>query len=159
MPRVYGELRKLARAYASSSRTLHPTALVHELFVKLINAGRIEARDRGHFLAVAAKAMRRIAIDAARAAQADKRGGSFSCEPLHGLDLPGLTADAAVVRLNNSLDQLERSDPRKAAVVEMKFFGGMEMREIAVTLDVSLATVERDWKFARAWLYQSLAEQ
>ncbi len=156
MPRVYNELRRLARGFSGNSHTLQPTVLVHELYMKLINANRVDMKDRGHFLAVAAKAMRRIAIDGARAALSQKRGGAFRIEILER-DLPGITADGTILRLNDALGELEKADPRKAAVVEMRFFGGMEMAEVATALDVSLATAERDWKFARAWLYRALA--
>ena len=155
MPRVYHELRRLARSFSSSSHTLRPTVLVHELYVKLINASRVKVKDRGHFMAVAAKAMRRIVIDGARSALTEKRGGNFKIEAFDR-ELPGATPDEVIVRLNEALDALEKTDPRKAAVVEMRFFGGMEMPEVASTLNVSLATAERDWNFARAWLYKTL---
>lgn len=156
MPRVYEELRRLARNLSNGSQTLQPTVLVHELYVRLINASKVDIKDRGHFLAIAAKAMRRIAIDGARAALADKRGGKFQIESIDG-EWPGATPHEAIVRLNHALDELEKTDPRKAAVVEMRFFGGMDMQEISSTLDISLATAERDWKFARTWLYKNLA--
>ncbi len=155
MPRVYRELRRLARAYAGESKTLQPTVLVHELYVRLIDAGRIDLRSRHHFLAVAAKAMRRIAIDGARAALSLKRGGGFRLQPL-AADLPAVETDEAILSLNDALDRLAVSDPRKAAVVELRFFGGLEMSSVAQALDVSLATAERDWKFARAWLFREI---
>jgi RNA polymerase sigma factor (TIGR02999 family) len=155
MPRVYNELRRLARSLSPHSHTLRPTVLVHELYVRLIDASRVEVKDRGHFMAVAAKAMRRIAIDGARAALTEKRGGNLKIETFDR-ELPGATPDEVIVRLNEALDTLEKTDPRKAAVVEMRFFGGMEMPEVAATLNVSLATAERDWKFARSWLYKTL---
>lgn len=158
MPRVYDELRRMARAYAGESNTLQPTVLVHELYMKLIAAGSLEVKDRGHFLAVAAKAMRRIAIDGARAALTQKRGGDLRLEPMDG-NVAGAAPDETIVRVNDALEALERTDPRKAAVVEMRFFGGLEMSEVASALHVSLATAERDWKFARAWLYNALGSR
>jgi RNA polymerase sigma-70 factor, ECF subfamily len=156
MPRVYHELRRLAHSYAANSNTLQPTVLVHELYVRLINASRVNVRDRSHFLAIAAKAMRRISIDGIRASAAQKRGGDLKMAAF-ATDLAAAAPDETMIRLNDALDDLEKSDPRKAAVVEMRFFGGMEMSEVAEALDVSLATAERDWKFARAWLYKTMA--
>lgn len=156
MPRVYHELRRLAHGYAARSNTLQPTVLVHELYVRLINASRVNVRDRSHFLAIAAKAMRRIAIDGVRASASQKRGGAFKKEAIVP-DLAAVPPDETIMRLNDALDDLEKTDPRKAAVVEMRFFGGMEMSEVAEVLDVSLATAERDWKFARAWLYKAMS--
>ena len=156
MPRVYHELRRLAHSYAAESNTLQPTVLVHELYMRLINASRVNIRDRSHFLAIAAKAMRRISIDGIRASASLKRGGAFKKEII-AADLAAVPPDETMMRLNDALDELEKTDPRKAAVVEMRFFGGMEMSEVAEALDVSLATAERDWKFARAWLYKTMS--
>ncbi len=157
-PRVYTELRRLARGYADRSNTLEPTALVHELFIRLIKAERVDVRSRAHFLAVAAKAMRRIVIDAARASVAAKRDAGLRVD-LTGLELAEASPNAAIIRLNEALSRLELADPRKASVVELRFFAGLEMSEVAEALEISLATAERDWRFARAWLYKTLAEE
>jgi RNA polymerase sigma factor (TIGR02999 family) len=154
LPLVYDDLRRLARrqlGYEYAERTLNPTALVHESFLKL---GRpaMAARDRAHFLAIAARAMRQVMVDQARDRKAAKRGGGeWERTTLTDGAWAGEFDPDGVLALQEALEKLE---PRQRQVVECRFFGGMEEREIAVALDVSERTVHRDWIKARAWLYR-----
>src|SRR6267143_2728599 len=152
-PIVYQELRSLARFYMSQERgdhTLQPTALVHELFIRLFDERKMNCRSRGHFFGVASKLMRRLLVDHARRKQAAKRSGA----PQFNLDLAftSLSPDAEVLAVDQALRRLESIDSRKAQVVERKFFGGMTNEETADSLAISVASVERDWCMARAWL-------
>ncbi len=156
---VYQELRRLAAHYLVSERpghTLQPTALVHELYLKLFSTQPLHLHDREHFLAVAARQLRRIVVDYARNKHAQKRGGSqvtISLDAAHGLAVP---VDARVLDLDHALARLETLDSRAAQVVELKFFGGLTDDETGKTLGISLATVKRDWDFARSWLLNQL---
>ena len=156
VPLVYEDLRRLARrqlGYERGERTLNPTALVHESYFKL-SGGALAAEDRAHFLALAARAMRQVLVDHARERNAAKRGG--------GLWERTTLTDGAWVRelspddLLALDDALESLPPRQRQIVECRFFGGMEDREIAAALGVSERTVLRDWAKARAWLYRHL---
>lgn len=157
---VYGELRKIA-AIRLARGVRHPsiqaTQLVHEAWIKLADQGW---RSRTHFLALASRAMRYVLLDAVRARMAGKREGQWlrrSLEARPADSMPGLaTPLERIVELNQALDRLAAEDERKARVVEMRFFGGMEFQEIAEALEVSLMTVKRDWRFSRAWLYTEL---
>jgi RNA polymerase sigma factor (TIGR02999 family) len=158
---VYEELRRLAHRYMSGQRaghTLQTTALVNEAYLKL--AGQDEPRfaNRSHFLAVAAKAMRQILVDHARAALRDKRGGGV--KPLELDEAAVLSAEPTreILDLNEALERLAALDARKASVVELTYFGGLKQEEIAEALDVSVVTVRRDWTFSRAWLYAELSK-
>ncbi len=156
---VYADLRRVAAAYLGRERkghTLQPTALVHEAYCRLVDAENLGYSDRHHFYAVAARAMRRILVDHARKRKAAKRGGGASRVPLDRLpELPD-ERDAWLAALDDVLADLERLDARQAQVVELRFFGGLTIQETAATLGVSHATVERDWKVARAWLAREL---
>ncbi len=151
---AYAELRVMAsRLLNSESRsTLPPTALVHELYLRL-GTGRPPAwKDRAHFFAVAANTLRRILIDRARANLASRRGGGATTVPLEGLEAGVNCSYDDLLFLDQVLTALEQADPRAARVTELRFFGGLEEKEIAEQLGVSEVTVKRDWKFARAWL-------
>ena len=151
---VYQDLRRLAAYYLNSeskANTLQPTALVHEAYLKMARLRGFDCEDREHFIAVVARAMRRILVDHSRLRSAAKRTSDPA--PLQHLS-SGLSLD--LIAVDQALDQLAAEYPRKAQVVELHFFGGLEFPEIAATLDVSLATVERDWRFARAWLHDRL---
>lgn len=156
MPLVYDELRALAQRQLGRERpghTLEATGLVHEAYVKLAGGGPLDAGDRAHFLAIAARAMRQVLVDHARRKMAAKRGG--------GWERTTLTDSAGSVDFSNeemlALDRaLEELDERQRQVVEYRFFGGMEEEEIAAVLGVTARTVRRDWAKARAWLYRSL---
>ncbi len=145
--------RQLARERAG--HTLHATALVHEAYVKLA-AGAIEASDRAHFLAIAARAMRQILVDHARRKKAQKRGGDWEVTTLTDGSQAVEFRPEEVLALDRALDEL---DERQRQVVELRFFGGMEEGEVATVLGVSERTVRRDWVKARAWLYRSLYPQ
>lgn len=155
VPLVYDELRAVARRQLRNERsdhTLQATALVHEAYAKLVT-GPIDATDRAHFLAIAARAMRQVLIDHARTHKAQKRGGGWARTTLgDGQAAVDFRADE-LLALDKALDQLE---PRQRQVVEFRFFAGMQEQEIATVLGVTDRTVRRDWVIARAWLYRSL---
>jgi RNA polymerase sigma factor (TIGR02999 family) len=158
-PIIYDDLRRLARALLSRERpehTLSATALVHEAYLKLVDQRRVQWQNRAHFFGAAAAIMRRVLVDHARAKLSDKRGGSavkIAMEESMAL-VAGLAED--ILDLDGALDALAAVDDRKAQVVQMKFFAGMTMPEIAAALALSDATVERDWTMARAWLVRHL---
>lgn len=160
LPLVYGELRRLAHHYMLDERrdhVLQTTALVHEAYVRMVGLER-DWEGRRHFFAVAAQTMRRVLVDLARRREADKRGAGAVFVPLGEGDEPAAperTAD--LLRLDDALAALEGVDPRKAQVVELRFFGGLSIEETAGVLGLSHATVERDLKLARAWLRKEMA--
>ena len=159
MPLVYDELRRLARDYLRHERgghTLQPTALVHEAYLRLVDDTQIQWQGRAHFFGVAARAMRRILVDHARAHNAAKRGGGVEKIPLE--DAGDLLAahDVDLVELDGALETLAQTYPRQSEVVEMRFFGGLEAREIAEVLQVSEKTILRDWNFAKLFLWREL---
>ena len=160
LPLVYAELRRLAAGYLSRERpghTLQPTALVHEAYVRLIDQRQIDWNNRAQFVGLAAVMMRRILVNHARDRIADKRGGGAEHVPLT-LAGEGIGAtEVDLLDLHEALNDLTATDARKGKIVELKFFGGLTTEEIAEHLGISVATVERDWKFARAWLYGALA--
>ncbi len=160
MPLVYEELRRLARNYLRRERpdhTLQATALVHEAYLRLIDADAVSWQNRAHFYGIAAKLMRRILVDHARARNASKRGGLVEKISLdEARDLPPVAAND-LVALDGALQDLTKSYPRKGQVVELKFFGGLEAKEIAEVLQVSEKTVLRDWQFAKLWLCRELS--
>ncbi len=160
LPLVYAELRRLAASYLRRERpghTLQPTALVHEAYVRLMDQRHIDWSNRAQFMGLAAVMMRRVLVNHARDRVADKRGGGAEHVPLT-LAGEGIGAEEVnLLDLHHALDRLTESDPRKGKIVELKFFGGMTTDEIAGMLNVSTATVERDWKFARAWLYRAVS--
>lgn len=158
MTQLYEELRKLAEGYfrrQPQGHTLQPTALVHEAFLKL-TAGSEAYADREHFLAVAATAMRQVLASHARRRRASKRGGDQLQVTFTGLELPDLDQGIDLVALDDVLGQLESLHPRQARVVAYRFFGGLTVPEISRVLDVSVTTVEKDWRRARAWLASEL---
>jgi RNA polymerase sigma factor (TIGR02999 family) len=160
MPLVYGELRRLAREYLRRERadhTLQATALVHEAYVRMVEEKTVTWKDRAHFYGIAARLMRRILVDHARAHNAAKRGGleqKLSLDEARDLPAPGGTD---LVALDGALENLAKTYPRKSEVVELKFFGGLEANEIAEVLQVSEKTVLRDWSFAKLWLCRELS--
>jgi RNA polymerase sigma-70 factor, ECF subfamily len=159
---VYEELRGLAAAYIRRERTGHslqPTALVHEAFLRLIDAEGVEVRDKRHFFAIAANTMRRVLVEHARARNAAKRGGGVQRVTLAGLQAPSPDADTEVVALDEALERLAQIDPRQARIVELRFFGGLTVEEVAESLGLSKRTVEGDWALARAWLLRELTEK
>jgi RNA polymerase sigma factor (TIGR02999 family) len=159
VPIVYQELRQIAHAQLRRERpghTLGTTGLVHEAYLKLINFEQVEWLDRAHFLATAARLMRRILIDYARGRQRAKRGGNAVHVPLaEALDVP-LAQPDDLIDLDEALTRLEQLSERQARVVEYRCFGGLSVEETAAVLGVSAATVKRDWAFSRAWLNREL---
>ena len=163
-PLVYAQLRAQARRYMRNERsgvTLQSTALVHEVYLRLINAQDVDWHDRMHFFALSAQLMRRILIDAARARAAAKRGGGAVRAEPSAVDLdqiPSVDSDPAssLCALDDALESLTRIDPRRADVIELRFFGGLSVEETAEVLHVSPQTVMRDWRLARAWLAREL---
>lgn len=160
-PVVYDELRKLARALLARERpghTMSATELVHEVYVKLVDQNKVEWENRAHFFGAAANIMRRVLVDHAKKKFSQKRGGSvrkIAMNHNNALQVAQLASEE-LLALDDALNALERIDGRKARVVEMKFFAGMTNKEIARALHTSDATVERDWKMARAWLIQKI---
>jgi RNA polymerase sigma factor (TIGR02999 family) len=164
MPLVYDQLRAQARHYMRmerSGQTLQSTALVHEVYLRLIRAEDVDWQDRVHFFALSAQIMRRVLVDAARARTAAKRGGGMAkVDHASAVDLDQTaTSDvnaAALCALDDALESLTRLDPRRAQVVELRYFGGLSVEETAQALHVSPQTVMRDWRLARAWLAREL---
>lgn len=140
-----------------SNVTLQPTALVNEVCLRLLGWDRVRWQNRGHFFGVSAQMVRRVLVDIARRRRAERRGGPGAVRvPLDDIDLPAREPDVDLVAVDEALERLAREDARKARVVELRFFGGLSVEEIAETLGVSPRTVHKDWVFARAWLYRSL---
>ena len=159
LPLVYAELRGLAKRQLRRERrdhTLHPTALVHEAYLRLLEHPPAVAGSRSHFLALAARVMRQVLVDHARRRGTAKRGGDWVRTGLTGDEPMGTPRMTEVLALDAALDELDRRSPRLREVVECRFFAGMSEEEIAEALGVSTRTVERDWVKARAWLYQQL---
>jgi len=160
VPLVYGELRRLAHRYLAQERgcqSLQSTALIHEAYIRLADLNRIEWRDRAHFFAIAARFMRRILVDRARARAYLKRGGGAGKVRLDGA--PAVTSKSGldIIRIHDALNALADFDMRKAGVVELRFFGGLSEQETAEVLGVSRETVKRDWRIAKLWLLGELS--
>ena len=161
MPLVYSELRRLASNYLRRERaehTLQPTALVNEAYLKLVHQKNAKWQNRAHFFGISAQLMRRILVDHARQHQAVKRGGSVQQRiSITSVEKLAKQPEVDLLALNEALDELAKMDPQQSRIVEMKFFGGLSIEEIAEVLSIGHATVERDWKMARAWLRRQLA--
>jgi RNA polymerase sigma factor (TIGR02999 family) len=159
MPLVYEELRRRARRYMNAQmpgHTLQTTALIHEAFLKMVNQPHRHWANRMHFTAVASRAMRQILIDHARAQQCVKRGSAGQLLPLDEGAVISVERASELVELDDALRALERVDPRKARVVEMRYFGGLGVEEVSQVLRVSPDTVMRDWRLARSWLRREI---
>ena len=156
---VYSELRRIAAAHRRGegpALSLQTTALVHEAYLRLNGQRAVTWKNRGHFFAIASHVMRRILVDHARRRRAAKRGSALAASPLDSVVLA--VADSVdLVELDLALEKLEELDPQEAKVVELRFFAGLTVPQVAATLGVSRATVERDWTAARAWLRRELA--
>jgi len=166
-PLVYDQLHRMARSYMRRERpghTLQATALVNEAFVRLVDTRDLGWTDRSHFFAVCARVMRRILVDAARSRAATKRGGQAdraehtTAVNLDSLPAPDIEMSAQVCALDEALNTLARIDPRRAQVIELRFFGGLTVEETGHILQVSPQTVMRDWRLARAWLARELSQ-
>ncbi len=159
MPLVYGELRRLASAYLRRERpnhTLQSTALVHEAFMRLVNQQDVHWQSRTHFFAIAAQMIRRILVDHARSQRAEKRGsGAVKLELDAALAIP-MKTDVDLVLLNDALDRLAEMDPRQSRLVELRFFAGLSIEETAQVMQLSPATIKREWNAARAWLFREI---
>ena len=162
-PLVYDEIRRIAHRYVQRERegqTLQTTALVNEAYLRLAGSANIDWQNRAHFYAVTAQVMRRILIDHARRRQYVKHGGETERVPFEvAISEVGLMSQpraAELLALDEALDELARLDPRKSRVVELRYFGGLSLEETAKVLEVSLMTVRRDWRAAKAWLYKKV---
>jgi RNA polymerase sigma factor (TIGR02999 family) len=157
--RVYPELRRMARRYMKNERqgnTLQSTALVHEVYIRLVDVRTVEWRERAQFYAMAAQMMRRILVDAARARGSKKRGGSAAKVNIDDTAVLSPAPDRSILALDEALTALSRLAPRQARVVELRYFGGLTEEEIAAALEIAPRTVRRDWDFAKAWLSREL---
>jgi RNA polymerase sigma factor (TIGR02999 family) len=159
LPLVYSELKRLASYYLNREReghTLQTTALVHEAYLRLIDQKQVNWKNRSQFLGLAAEMMRRILVNHARDRAAGKRGGGAKRVSLSVADGSANQPDVDLIALDQALTELSELDNRKARIVELKFFGGMTTEETAELLEISTATVEREWVHARAWLFRAI---
>jgi RNA polymerase sigma factor (TIGR02999 family) len=160
IPLVYDELRRLAHNYLKAERpdhTLQSTALVHEAFLRLVDQTPAQFQNRAHFLAVAAKLMRQILVDYARARSAAKRGPEYKVELDESLEVAQKQSQGVdLLAIDDALTQLSRRDAQQGRIVELRFFGGLTVEETAKALEVSPATVKRDWNMAKAWLTREM---
>ena len=162
MPLVYNDLRRMAAARMASEaqgQTLQPTALVHDAWLRMFGNGERRWQNRGHFFGEATEAMRRILIERARRKSRLKHGQGWVRLDIDELSLAEATPDDKVLLINEALEHLEAEDPERAKVVVMKFFGGLTNQEVAKILGVAERTVERQWAYAKAWLFQNIREQ
>ena len=161
MPAIYGELhRQAARAmrHENDGHTLQATALVHEAYIRLVDQQRVEWRNRAHFYGIASQVMRRVLVDHARGRQAEKRGGGMQQITLGHAEQGAAQRDDTIdiLDLHEALERLAALDPDQARVVELRYFGGLNINETAELLGISPATVKREWAVARAWLRREL---
>ena len=161
VPLIYNELRAIARNYMRRERadhTLQATVLVHEAFLQLVGDSKIEWQNRAHFFALASRVMRRILVDHARAAHAQKRPGARQKVELESGLVFAEAQSADLLALDAALERLAAWDPRQSSIVEMRFFAGLSFEEIAEVLGISERTAKRDWMMARNWLYRKLCK-
>jgi RNA polymerase sigma factor (TIGR02999 family) len=160
LPLVYEELHRMAARYLigeRSSVSLQATALINELCLRMLGWNPVRWQNRGHFFGVSAQMMRRVLVDIARRRRAERRGGPDAVRvPLDAIDVPVSEPGSDLLAVDMALQMLAIEDPRKAQVVEMRFFGGLSIEETAEALGISTRTVHSDWAFARAWLYRTL---
>jgi RNA polymerase sigma factor (TIGR02999 family) len=162
LPLVYSELRQLAAARMNNEtagQTLQATALVHEAWLRMVGDNNRTWQNRAHFFGAAAEAMRRILVENARRKSRLKRGGGQTRLDIDDLDLVATSPDDKVLLMDEALEQLRTQDPEKARIVVMKFFGGLTNQEVAENLGVTERTVERQWAYAKAWLFQHIQGQ
>jgi RNA polymerase sigma factor (TIGR02999 family) len=162
LPIVYDELHRMALRYLAGERSdvsLQPTALVNEVCLRLLGWDQARWQNRGHFFGVSAQMMRRVLVDIARRRRAERRGGGEAVRiPLEDVEIAADDRRGDLVALDEALERLAVEDPRKARVVELRFFGGMSLEETAQAVGISVRTAQNDWTFARAWLYRALTE-
>ena len=160
IPLVYDELHRMALRHLAGERShisLQATGLVNEVCLRLLGWDQARWQNRGHFFGVSARMMRRVLVDIARRRRADRRGGTGAIRvPIDGIDVPAPQPGDDLIAVDQAVEALAAEDPRKARVVELRFFGGLSIEETAETLGVSVRTVHNDWVFARAWLYRAL---
>ncbi len=159
---IYQDLRRLAAARMAdeaAGQTLQPTALVHEAWLRMFAGGDRKWESRAHFFAEAAQAMRRILIERARRKSRIRHGGGLSRVDIEGIDLAAATPDDKILLIDEALERLETEDAERARIVVMKFFGGLTNQEAAEVLGVTERTIERQWAFAKAWLFRCIREQ
>jgi RNA polymerase sigma-70 factor (ECF subfamily) len=162
IPLVHAELRQIAGRMMTRARqrhTLQPTALVNEVFLRLVDVRRVQWQNRAHFLAMAARLMRRVLVEAARSRDSQKRGGKVVRIDVEPADIGAAGPRPDLVALHDALDALATLDARKSQVVELRYFGGLSVQETAEVLQVSPETIMRDWKFAKLWLLRELTKQ
>ncbi len=162
LPKVYGELHRLAAGYfhgESSGHTLQATALVHEAYLRLVDQKQVKWQNRAHFFGVAARMMRRILVDHARRRKAEKRGGEAQHLSLDEARDAGVSPNLDLLSLDRALTELAAFDPEQSRIVELRFFAGLKVPEVAEVLSVSPATVKREWSAARAWLFRRLNQE
>jgi RNA polymerase sigma factor (TIGR02999 family) len=156
---VYHELHQMARRYMKNERqaeTLQTTALVHEVYLRLVDVTKVDWKERAQFFAMAAQMMRRILVDAARKRASQKRGGMAAKVNIEETAVLSPTPDRSILALDDALTAFSQLAPRQAKVVELRYFGGLTEEEIVATLEISPRTVRRDWDFAKAWLMREL---
>jgi RNA polymerase sigma factor (TIGR02999 family) len=163
LPLVYAELRRVAARQLRNERadhTLQPTALVHEVYIRLIDQRQVDWQNRAHFFGVSAQVMRRILVDHARRHGASKRGDGVRCVSIdEARDVAAASNDIPILALDHALDRLEQVDPHLAKIVELRAFGGLTIEETAHVLSVSPSTAKRDWRTAKAWLHRELGSE
>ena len=162
LPLVYSELRRLAQARMAKTppgNTLQPTALVHEAYLRLIGGDDPSWHSRGHFFAAAAQAMRQILVDQARRKATQKRGGGRRRVPLDNVEVAIDTPMEDVLALDEALTKLEQADSRKGKIVMLRYFAGLTTEEVAAALELSVPTIEREWRFTRSFLYTVLSDR
>lgn len=160
LPIVYNELRKLASAKMAnepSNQTLQPTALVHEVWIKLVGVNQEHWKSRSHFFAAAAEAMRRILIDRARRRSRERHGGGLQRIDLSNVEIASATDDQTLLRLDESLLRFAKKSPEKANLIKLRYFAGLTIPDAAKALGISEATAKRNWAYARAWLLSDLS--
>jgi RNA polymerase sigma factor (TIGR02999 family) len=159
-PRIYKELRRMAGGFMKRERsghTLDATALVHEVYLKLIDVRQVDWKGRAHFFAACARIMRRILVDAARKRSTPKHGGGLERFDLDDVLSVSHSKDGRLVALDDALTELQEVDPRRARIVELRYFGGLSVEETALALGISEETVTRDWRLARGWLLAQIS--
>ncbi len=159
LPLLYDELRKLAAhklAQEAPGQTLQPTALVHEVWLRLLGNENSQWNSRSHFFGAAAEAMRRILIDSARRKEAEKRGAGLQRVDLEDVDVAAKADGTTLLRMDEALEKLAREDPPAAELVKLRFFAGLTNEQAAAALGISVRTAKRYWAFARAWLHDEL---
>ena len=160
IPLVYDELRQLAKSYMRRERggqTMQTTALIHEVYLRLIDADRVRLENRAHFFTAAARLMRQVLVDLARERGSRKRGGGARRVSLDEAMAVSKRQDEGLLALDEALSALAQIDPRKSQVVELRFFGGLDVEETAEALCVSVETIHRDWRLAKSWLLRRLS--